>query len=107
MSLHTESKKWKDRGTGTLTIRQSKEPSSSGSNASYLVFTTDSGRVLLNAPLVKGLKPIVNPKTPKNVIMMLISRVTPDGPEERGTQLFKCEDSEKAKTLLGHINEQI
>lgn len=103
MSLNPETKKWKDRGTGTLTLRRSKD----GAGNPYLVFTTDSGRVLLNAPLVKGLKPIVNPKAPKNLIMMLISRVSADQPEERGTQLFKCDSVESLKELLAKVTELV
>lgn len=105
MSNDPETKKWKSRGIGTLSIRQAKEASSTGSRAAYMVFTTDAGRVLLNAPLVKGLKPTMNPKAPKNVVMMLISRVDPDQPEERGLQLFQSSSAESASELLNKINE--
>lgn len=105
MSHDPETKKWKSRGAGTLSIRQAKEASASGSRASFIVFTTDAGRVLLNAPLVKGLKPTTNPKAPKNIVMMLISQVSPEQPEERGLQLFQCASTEAAAELLSKINE--
>ena len=45
------------------------------------------GRVLINAPLVKGLKPMSNAKAPAAVIMFLISSV--DGAEERAMHMFR------------------
>lgn len=101
MSLNRDTKKWKDRGTGTVSLRRNKN----GSGSPYIVFTTDSGRVLLNAPLLPGLKPTVNPKQPQNVIMMLISRVSSDEPEERGTHLFKCNSLDQQKEFVAKINE--
>ena len=101
MSLNRDTKKWKDRGTGTVSLRRNK----SGSGSPYIVFTTDSGRVLLNAPLLPGLKPTVNPKQPQNVIMMLISRVSPDEPEERGSHLFKCGSVAEQKEFVAKVNE--
>ena len=62
--LHTQGpdKKWVDRGAGVLTVRAPSgggEGGAAGASASsrrpYLVFTTDSGRVLLNAGCYRGL----------------------------------------------------
>lgn len=61
--LHTQGpdKKWVDRGAGMLTVRAPSNSSEGGGAAStslkrpYLVFTTDSGRVLLNAACYRGL----------------------------------------------------
>lgn len=106
-SMSPEAKKWADRGAGTLTVRQSKTPSASGKCLVYLMFTQDTGRVLINAPLVKGMKPMINAKTPKNIIMVLISRITPDEPEEKCTHVFKCESADAAKGLLEVINEHV
>lgn len=104
MSQDPVAKKWKDRGSGLLSLRRNKDTPSA---APYIVFTTDAGRVLLNAPLVKGLKPTVNPKTPKNVIMMLISKVSADTPEERGMHVFKCDTVESKEALVSGIEQLI
>ena len=63
--LHTQGpdKKWVDRGAGVLTVRAPAgggeggegAASASSSRRPYLVFTTDSGRVLLNAACYRGL----------------------------------------------------
>lgn len=62
--LHTQGpdKKWVDRGAGVLTVRAPSTTSegaaaapTSSSKRPYLVFTTDSGRVLLNAACYRGL----------------------------------------------------
>ena len=45
------------------------------------------GRVLINAPLVKGMKPMSNAKAPASLIMFLISSV--DGKEERAMHMFR------------------
>lgn len=45
------------------------------------------GRVLINAPLVAGMKPMSNAKAPASVIMFLISSV--DGKEERAMHMFR------------------
>lgn len=103
MTQDPVAKKWKDRGEGIVSIRRSKD----GSGSPYLVFTTDAGRILLNAPLVKGLKPVVNPKAPKNLIMMLISKVSADEPEERNMQLFKCASPEAQQELTAKISSLI
>lgn len=42
---------WKDRGKGMLTLRKPEE----AGRSPYLVFTTDSGKILLTAALYKGL----------------------------------------------------
>jgi hypothetical protein len=46
-----------------------------------------AGRVLINAPLYKGLKPSTTTKSPANLIMFLISSV--DGVEDRCMHVFK------------------
>ncbi len=99
VSQDAVSKKWKDRGTGLLSVRAAKD----APDRPYIVFTTDAGRVLLNAPLAKGLRPITNPKAPKNLIMLLISRVSLDVPEERGLQMFKCDSVDAQKALAAKI----
>lgn len=95
--------KWKDRGTGLLTIRQSKQPSASGQKVVYIVFTTDTGRVLINASLIKGLKALSNPKNKKAVIMFLKSQI--EGKEEAYNHFFRCGSEDAAKELLAKINE--
>jgi hypothetical protein len=61
------------------------------------------GRILINAPLVKGMKPTSNPKAPASLIMFLISSV--EGKEERGMHLFKLESAEAAKKLAATVAE--
>ena len=103
MTQNAVERKWKDRGEGIVSIRRSKD----GSGSPYLVFTTDAGRILLNAPLVKGLKPVVNPKALRNLIMFLISKVSADEPEERNMQLFKCASPEAQQELHAKIMELV
>lgn len=43
--------------------------------------------MLINAPLVKGMKPMANAKAPASVIMFLISSV--DEQEERAMHMFR------------------
>lgn len=105
MTQDGETKKWKDRGTGAFTVRLSKPGEGSGGQVSYIVFTTDSGRVLINAPIVKGLKPMVNPKSPANVIMMLIS-AQEDGSNKNEVHLFKCGSKETAKAVAEAVSKQ-
>lgn len=64
-----------------------------------------AGRILINAPLVKNMKPITNPKTPRNIVMLLFSSV--DGSEERSSNLFKCESPEAMQALLAVITENV
>ena len=101
MSLSPD-KKWKDKGAGTLTLRRPV-----GGGSAFLVFTTDSGRVLIRAPLIKGMKPTTNPKTPANLIMFLISKVDDDAPEEQGMHLFKCESGDRVKELQKEIGDLV
>jgi hypothetical protein len=54
------SKGWVDRGRGVLTVRSAAEGGGGGEGAApsarpHVVFTTDTGRVLLNAALYRGL----------------------------------------------------
>lgn len=84
MSQSIKDKKWKDRGLGTLTLRKATDPEAS--KTPYLVFTTDSGRVLVNAPLVKGIRPTLMTKQPSSVIMCLFNAIKEeeDAEEEGG-----------------------
>lgn len=100
-----ETKKWKDKGTGIFSLRKSKPTEASAKPVSYIVFTAASGRVLINAPVVKGLKPMVNPKSPANVIMFLISKEE-DGTEKKEMHLFKCGSEDAANEVVSHVAEQ-
>ena len=61
---------WVDKGRGTLTVRASSQPEGSSTSVStQVVFTMDSGRVLVNGALYKGLsitkvrqKPVPQPQ---------------------------------------------
>jgi hypothetical protein len=99
-----DTKKWKDKGTGIFSLRRSKPTEESSKSVSYIVFTATSGRVLINAPLVKGLKPMVNPKSPANVIMFLIS-IDEDGSEKKEMHLFKCGSQEVADEVVKKVEE--
>jgi hypothetical protein len=48
-----------------------------------------AGRILLNAPLVKGMGPKTQDKMPTSLLMFLISVV--EGAEEKGNHIFKFE----------------
>lgn len=100
-----ETKKWKDKGTGIFSLRKSKPTDESAKPVSYIVFTATSGRVLINAPVVKGLKPMINPKSPANVIMFLISKEE-DGTEKKEMHLFKCGSEDAANEVVSHVAEQ-
>lgn len=100
-----ETKKWKDKGTGIFSLRRSKPTDESAKAVSYIVFTATSGRVLINAPVVKGLKPMINPKSPANVIMFLISKEE-DGNEKKEMHLFKCGSEESANEIVSHVAAQ-
>ncbi|KAL4429407.1 hypothetical protein ABPG77_005181 [Micractinium sp. CCAP 211/92] len=101
-SMPIGTKKWADKGKGTLTLRRSTAGEGAGQRP-YFVFTTDSGRVLINAPLVKNLKPTTNTKAPAAVIMILISSV--DGKQEEAMHMFRCESVDAAKQLIATISE--
>ena len=49
---------WNDRGQGTLTLRQEQQPEGDSSNppATNVVFTVESGRILVNGALYKGMQ---------------------------------------------------
>lgn len=64
-----------------------------------------AGRVLINAPLLQGLKPQTNPKTPRNLIMMLANAA--GGSVQQGMYVVKCEDAEAVKKLRGAILEHV
>lgn len=95
-----------NRGMGTLTLRRPSEASGAGARPAYLVFTTDTGRVLINAPLIKGLEPTPHPKDPALLSMVLISNV--DGAEERGLHMLKCSGgASDASELAAHISSNL
>jgi hypothetical protein len=64
---------------------------------------TLAGRIMINAPLLPGMKPTSNPKQPASLIMFLISNV--EGDEERCMHLFKCKGAEEAKQLSARVQE--
>lgn len=97
-----EDRKWKDKGAGTLTLRRATGEEAAGKRP-YLVFTTDAGRVLVNAPLIPSMKPTVNPKMPSALLMFLISAV--DGKEVKGNNMFKCDSHEERNKLRAAIEE--
>lgn len=105
-----DNKKWADRGAGTLTLRRSR--AAGPSSKPFVVFTSSAGRVLVNAPLVKGMGPTCPPKTPCNMVMFLISSLpaAADGEapkEERGMRLFKFASPEAMQgfkeNILPHV----
>lgn len=51
---------WKEKGQGLLTLRQ---PSGGGSGPAQIVFTTEAGRVLVNAALYRGVKVVPQART--------------------------------------------
>lgn len=96
----TPEKKWKSMGQGTVTLRR---PASSAARP-FVAFTTDTGRVLLTAPLLKGLKPSFNPNKPANLIMMLANSVGTKEPQS-AMYIIKCLDGDAAKELRTAVNE--
>ena len=104
LTQDSETKKWKDKGTGTFSLRKSKDDGG-GKRVAYIVFTAATGKVLINAPVVKGLKPIVNPKANSNVIMILISR-DDSGVDVKNMHLFKCGSSELASELIAAVSAE-
>jgi len=104
LTQDSETKKWKDKGTGTFSLRKSKDDGV-GKRVAYIVFTAATGKVLINAPVVKGLKPIVNPKANSNVIMILISR-DDSGVDVKNMHLFKCGSSELASELIAAVSAE-
>ena len=105
MSQNSDTKKWTDRGTGSFTLRLSKPESEGDKRIAYIVFTTDAGKVLINAPVLKGLKPMINQKAPANVIMLLITK-DEDGSEQKGMHIFKCGSSETANAVVDAVSKQ-
>ena len=47
---------WDDRGKGTLTVRQSKGSDDGTAGLTNIVFTMESGRIIVNGSVYKGLK---------------------------------------------------
>lgn len=89
---------WKGRGMGTLTVRRTTGDDASSSKP-FVVFTTDAGKVLVNAGV--ALPPNVVAKKPNCVLMMCISNI--DGTEEKALNLFKMKDNEAAKAFVDKI----
>lgn len=104
LSQDPETKKWKDKGTGTFSLRKSKD-SGDGKRVSYIVFTAATGKVLINAPVIKGMKPMVNEKAPSNVIMLLFG-VEDTGAQSRQMHLFKCGSLEAANELRSAVSAE-
>jgi hypothetical protein len=100
--MSQDSGKWKDRGPGVLTIRKMKN---SPESSPFLVFTNDVGAIMINAGLYKGIKFTVPEKKQACFVMPLVSKKTPDSPEENGLHLFKCASVDAQKQLTGKITE--
>ena len=47
---------WDDRGKGTLTVRRSKGSDDGIAGLTNIVFTMESGRIIVNGSVYKGLK---------------------------------------------------
>lgn len=104
MSQSIKDKKWKDRGLGTLTLRKATDPEASKSP--YLVFTTDSGRVLVNAPLVKGIRPTLMTKQPSSVIMCLFNAIK-EGEEDEEEEGGGGEMKNSGKLFLFKVDSPV
>jgi hypothetical protein len=95
-------KKWIPRGMGLLTIRRA--AADDGSNRHYIVFTTESGRVLLNGLIAKQLPaPTQRGKDGNQVVMVLMSNV--DGKEENGPKVFRADTADVAKRIVDKVVE--
>ena len=113
LSQHPETKKWTNRGSGFFTVRMSKPTAENEERKAYIVFTADSGRVLINSPIIKNLKPTSNPKSPANVVMFLVNlkdKYDEHGSllgkeEEKGMHLFKCGRAEVAQAMIDAVSE--
>ena len=47
---------WDDRGKGTLTVRQGRGEDDQPGASTHIVFTMESGRVIVNGAVYKGLR---------------------------------------------------
>ena len=47
---------WDDRGKGTLTVRQSRDSDDGNAGLTNIVFTMESGKIIVNGSVYKGLK---------------------------------------------------
>ena len=69
---------WKEKGQGLLTVRQ---PASADGGAragpSQIVFTTESGRVLVNAALYRGVKVVPQARFPSTALVPVPPRWRP------------------------------
>lgn len=84
-----EDKSWADRGMGTLTVRQPKGATGGG----YIVFTMESGRVLLNARLYKNMR--VNQQPNKGSHVMMVLPVTSEGGAGQTLTLFRLPSADR------------
>ncbi|KAK9825913.1 hypothetical protein WJX81_005791 [Elliptochloris bilobata] len=66
-------KAWKEKGQGLLTVRQ---PASGGTGPPQIVFTTESGRVLVNAALYKGIRVVPQATKPNMATLSLVVAAT-------------------------------
>ncbi len=94
---------WKEKGQGLLTVRQ---PASADGGAragpSQIVFTTESGRVLVNAALYKGVKVVPQarfpqPLCPRAPALASVSAPPHPAPEEL------CQSRASASQQLGSL----
>jgi hypothetical protein len=101
-------KKWEDRGRGNLTLRRAKQqPGDSGPNTPFLVFTMESGRVLLNASLYKGL----SMQQQKAMVLMTleVAEGGDDGAAKAAMTLvnFRLRSQEDGKNFHDKIKEHV
>ncbi|BDA44989.1 hypothetical protein COCOBI_06-4680 [Coccomyxa sp. Obi] len=89
---------WDDRGSGTLTVRQQLEEDGAGSAPSAnIVFTTESGRILVNGGVYKGIK--LNPAKKPSMVVTNLTLATEEGADKEvklTTMLFNLGNVEKA-----------
>jgi hypothetical protein len=98
-SMVGDSKKWTNRGEGTLSIRLPAEPNAAGARPPYLVFATVAGRVLLSAPLSAAAPPTPVAKRAAALMMSLVS-VVGEGAQEHGIHMFTCVEGPAAREAL-------
>jgi len=89
---------WSNKGKGTLTLRKAKE----GTARPYVVLTTETGRVMLNASLHKDIKAAKNGD--KKVMTFLRWALTEGGGPETRQVFFTLPGSEMQEKCLEQIN---
>ncbi len=116
-------KAWVDRGRGVLTVRspgggEGAAPSSPSSTRPHVVFTTDTGRVLLNAVLYKGLV-TAKARKPHMVTATLANAAALPGSEGGGgggegaaapalaPHLFTLASEEEADAFMGALKAAV